>query len=265
MSTYLFDNAGVPARARLDGLEYCFDKVTTSNIEGLGVSEGWNCLEVGGGNGSIGHWLADRVGPAGKVVATDIDTTLMRPAVGNLEIRHHDIVNDELEEAYYDLVHARLVLLHIPQRRQAVERIFRALKPGGYLLLEELDVTWHLPVLSAPDEASVEVFHKVSGGVHKLLNQAGMDSAWARTAYASLTESGYADLGYRGYCDVWRGGSIGASLHRANALQVADKLTANGLATEAELDAFLTLIEDPRFAVSSYLMLATWGRRPTGE
>jgi SAM-dependent methyltransferase len=264
MSTYLFDNAGVPARSRLDALEHCFDKVTTANLEALGLGEGWNCLEVGGGNGSIAHWLAERVGPAGKVVTTDIDTSLVRPAVENLEIRRHDIVTDELEEAYFDLVHARLVLIHVPRRQHVLERIFRALKPGGRLLIEEFDVTWQAPVLCAPEGVDVGLFHKVSGGIHRLLEDAGMDSGWARAAYARFAQVGYTGLGYRGFCEVWKGGSIGASLHRANAMQLADELINDGMATEEELKTFLALTEDPRFAVSSYLMLATWGCRPIG-
>lgn len=262
MSTYLFENAAAPSQSRLDSLEYCFDGVTRANIEALGISTGWRCLEIGGGNGSVAHWLAERVGRSGTVVATDIDPSLMRRAVGNLEIRQHNIVTDELPEGHFDLVHARLVLLHLPQRRQVVERIFHALKPGGYLLIEDFDVTWQLPVLAAPDQASSELFHKVVNGIHELLCQAGMSRAWAREAYACLTQVGYTQLGYRGFCDVWKGGSIGASLHHANAMQVAENLIANGTATQQELDAFSTLTEDPRFAVSSYLLLSTWGRRP---
>ena len=167
MSIYLFDNAAPPAGERVTSLEHCYDKATIANLEALGVGEAWQCLEVGGGNGSVAHWLADRIGPTGKVVATDINVSLMRPPVSNLEI----------------------------------------------------------------DPARVELFHKVTGGMHELLRQAGMDSAWARTAYTCFTQSGYTDLGYRGFCDAWRGGSVGANLHRANALRVADQLIANGLAT----------------------------------
>lgn len=87
MSTYLFENAAAPSQSRLDSLEYCFDGATRANIEALGISEGWRCLEVGSGNGSVAHWLAERVGPAGTVIATDIDPSLMCPAMGNLEIR----------------------------------------------------------------------------------------------------------------------------------------------------------------------------------
>jgi ubiquinone/menaquinone biosynthesis C-methylase UbiE len=95
------------------------------------VAEGWHCLEVGAGGGSIATWLCDRVGAAGHVVATDIDPRFL-DAVGspNLEVRRHDIASDPLPEAAFDLVHTRLVLVHLPEREAALRRIVRALKPG---------------------------------------------------------------------------------------------------------------------------------------
>src|ERR1039458_7122444 len=44
-----------------------------------------------------------------------------------------------LRRVTFDLVHARLVLVHVPQRAQALAAMVAALKPGGWLLLEEAD------------------------------------------------------------------------------------------------------------------------------
>ena len=61
-------------------------------FEQLGVAAGWACLEVGAGNGSVSHWLAQRVGPTGHVVASDIDTRFLdRLALPNLEVRRLDV------------------------------------------------------------------------------------------------------------------------------------------------------------------------------
>ena len=63
-----------------------------------GVGPGWRCLEVGAGAGSIAGWLADRVGPSGQVIATDLDTRFLeQQARPNLEVRRHDVVRDPLE------------------------------------------------------------------------------------------------------------------------------------------------------------------------
>ena len=90
------------------------DAATIRYLDEIGVSSGWRCLEVGGGAGTIAEWLCQRVGTAGHVVATDLDTGLLEAiASPNIEVRRHDIVNDDLEIDCYDLVHARYVLLHL--------------------------------------------------------------------------------------------------------------------------------------------------------
>jgi ubiquinone/menaquinone biosynthesis C-methylase UbiE len=75
------------------------------------------------GRGSIAAWLSERVGPTGQVIATDIGTrfleTLQRP---NLEVRRHNIVTDPLPEDEFDLVHVRLVLMHLPERDSVLRR-----------------------------------------------------------------------------------------------------------------------------------------------
>ena len=66
----------------------------------------------------MARWLAARVGATGPVLCTDIDTRIIESYRGNtpanLEVQRHDIANDPLPEAGFDLVHARLVLIHVP-------------------------------------------------------------------------------------------------------------------------------------------------------
>lgn len=262
MAPYAFDNAAVLASAdRFTSLQHCYDPISVTRLCALGIGPGWRCLEVGAGAGSVANWLGERVGPGGSVVATDIDAGLVGETADNVEVRTHDIARDPLPEAAFDLVHARLVLLHLPERRRALHRIWHALKPGGNLLLEDFDCTW-MPVLAAPDAASVRLFAKVVDGIHELLTRAGADIAWGRNAYRVLVDTGYVDLDVHGYSEVWHGGSIGTQLHRANAQQTAERLVRLGLATAGEIERFLSLIADPHLAVSSYLLLSTSGRRP---
>jgi hypothetical protein len=54
------------------------------------------------------------------VVATDIDVTWTRAAAGdNVTIARHDVAQDPPPSGMFDLVHARLVLLHVAERDQA--------------------------------------------------------------------------------------------------------------------------------------------------
>lgn len=261
MPEYVFDNSGEQTVDRFAALESLYDKVTVARLGELGVAAGWHCLEVGGGGGSVARWLAGAVGPTGSVLATDIDPSRMDSSAPGVTVRQHDIVTDPLPEAGFDLVHARLVLLHLPGRLRALERIRTALKPGGWLLLDEFDCSY-LPLLAAPDEASRELFAAVSGGVHRLIDDIGGDSAWGRNALAAMRDKGFADCASTAYCESWPGGSPGARLHRANAVQVRDQLVGKGIVTTEQFGAFLDLIDDPALVMNSYLMHSVRGRRP---
>ena len=262
MSTYLFDNAAAQADERFTSLERCYDHATISRLEALGVAEGWHCLEVGGGGGSIARWLSNRVGESGSVLATDIDPGKMYGQAGNLTIARHDIVNDPLPEATYDLVHARLVLIHVAQRVRVVKRLLRALKPGGWLLLDEFDLTWKMPVLVSPTPTAPALVDKVVDAIHTLLETGGMSRTWAAEAPGALHDAGYVEIGQQGFSEAWPGGSVGAHLHRANILQVGPQLVERGIASQAEVDEFVELLEHPGILLSSYLLLSAWGRRP---
>ncbi len=139
-SGYLFDNRASQAGQRFDSLAELFNPVTFRHLDALGIAPGWHCWEVGVGGPSIPEWLSSRVGPSGHVLATDIDVTwTQRLAGGNVEVLHHDVAVDDAPQGGFDLVHARLVLIHVPQRELALERMAGALRPGGWLLIEDFD------------------------------------------------------------------------------------------------------------------------------
>jgi ubiquinone/menaquinone biosynthesis C-methylase UbiE len=90
----------------------------------------------------VARWLCEQAGPTGRVVATDLDTGILTSlGIPGLEVRQHDIVQDNLEEGAFDLVHSRLVLEHLPERDVALARMARALAPGGWLVVESFQLT----------------------------------------------------------------------------------------------------------------------------
>lgn len=127
-----------PGRLRL--LAALLDPGTFELLDRLGVKAGWRCLEVGAGGGSVAAWLCDRAGPHGSVLATDIDATVLRELEHpRLEVRVHDVLTDQLPEREFDLVHARLVLAWLARPELGLRRMVAALKPGGLMLVEEMD------------------------------------------------------------------------------------------------------------------------------
>ena len=155
MTEYVFDNKAAEAATRFGALEALYDAVTFRHLAPY-VVEGSQCLEVGGGSGSVALWMSDRVGAHGRVVVTDLNTRFLEAITApNVEVIRHDIVSDTLEESVFDLAHTRLVLVHLSQREQAIARMLTALKPGGWLVLQEFDSLSMRPDSTAFDEHSL--------------------------------------------------------------------------------------------------------------
>ena len=145
-STYLLDNADAIAAHRMDALARLYDPASQRALTAAGIVPGWHCLEVGGGGGGVARWMAERVGVTGSVLCTDIDPRHIAPSgMANLHVVRHDAVRDAFPEGKFDLAHARLVLLHIPERAAVLEKLVAALKPGGWLVIEDFDTTSVLP------------------------------------------------------------------------------------------------------------------------
>src|SRR3712207_8575836 len=77
MKPYILDDASTLEYQRLDLMSKILDPWTRGYLTALGVSQGWQCLELGGGNGSIAEWLCATVGPSGSVTSIDINPVLL--------------------------------------------------------------------------------------------------------------------------------------------------------------------------------------------
>jgi ubiquinone/menaquinone biosynthesis C-methylase UbiE len=260
---YVFDNSASQTPTRFHVLQSCYDAATCAALADTGIAPGWSCWEVGAGGGSVAVWLAERVGPTGRVLVTDtslerLDPTL--PARSNVRVERHDVVSDPLPGNAFDLIHARLVLLHLPQRLAVLAGLISRLAPGGWLVLEEFDCRW-TPVLKSRREQDGPLFDRVHAALLRQLTAAGADVAWGAKLYAAMTDADLRQVRVSVFATVWPGGGLGVELHRANTEQVRADLVHDGC-TAAELDGFWALLDDPGFAVQSYPLVTAIGRRP---
>ena len=102
MSEYVLSQRGSPdlERVRLRLLEQHHDPLTISQLDAIGVGEGWRCQDVGAGGGSVTRMLAERVGSTGSVLAVDLDTSLLDElASDRIEVRRHNLLSDQLPQA----------------------------------------------------------------------------------------------------------------------------------------------------------------------
>src|SRR5689334_21058171 len=260
MQTYIFDNAGRQAPARLNMLSTFYDDVSKRHLDAVGLMEGWRCLEVGAGQGSIAAWLSERVGRNGLIVATDIDARLLdRLKRPNVSVLCHDISSDPLPREAFDLVHTRLVLMHVRNRSRALDTLTASLRRGGWFVGEEFDA---LSTLADPSVNASEVPLKTGAAMRRLMTERGADLRYGRSLADRLRAQGFVDITAEGTISMWRGGSPGADFIRASYEQVAEPMLQFGYITERDLNADLARLNDPTVVVPSPILWSVRARRP---
>jgi SAM-dependent methyltransferase len=255
---YVFDNGWRDGLARLEAAQQLLDPGTQRRIEAFGDCGGWRCLEAGAGAGSVALWLSDRVGVLGSVTATDIETRFLQAASRpNLDVRRHDLRTEELPGDEFDLVHARLVLEHLPERDRVLSRLFRALRPGGWLLIEAVDYVSGAPISQRGSDLFARTLHRRL----ELMREAGLDPYYGRQLPAELRARGLLETGSEGRVWIMEGGSAAARWFGLSMAQLRDRLISSGRLSASEIDEMLDLFEDPKFAAWTPVIVSAWGRR----
>lgn len=257
---YVFDNAAPQAASRLAALAEVYDPGTIRHLAARGVQEGWRCLEIGGGLGSITRWLAQRVGPHGRVLTTDIDTRHLEIiGLSNVEVRRHDILEDPLPEATFDLAYARLVLEHLSDPDRALARMVKCVKAGGWLLVEDFEL---LPGAYGEAHDLVDRISKTAAAMREVSAAAGVNQRMGRSLARRLRRHGLANVDTEGRVLLWQGGTTGSALSRLNFEQLREPILATGQVTPKEFEADLAALDDQNLEIRSPILWTAWGQRP---
>ncbi|TYK52562.1 methyltransferase domain-containing protein [Actinomadura decatromicini] len=256
---YLLSNRQIEAGERFEAIAELFDAWTFRHFDDIGLTTGGRCWEVGAGGPTVPTWLARRVGPDGRVLATDIDVTWL-PADPPFEVARHDLVRDDPPAGPFDVVHARLVLVHLADRDRALRTMADSLRPGGVLLVEDADPA--LQPLACPDEHGPDerLANHVRRGFRALLAERGADLAYGRRLPRLLREAGLADVRADAFSPI--ASPACGVLEAATIRQVRDKLVAGGRVTADEIDRLLEVIAAGRIDLTLAPLISAWGVKP---
>lgn len=150
--TYLLAGAA-SEYARLQLQSRVWEPAGRELLAGLAPGTGRRALDVGCGVLGWLRVLSEWVGPTGRVLGTDIDEKMLRGArdfattekLMNAEVAQDDLFASALAPASFDLVHARFQLAPLGRADQQLAAYRRLLRPGGWLVLEEPDISsWRL-------------------------------------------------------------------------------------------------------------------------
>jgi hypothetical protein len=152
------------------------------------------------------------------------------------------------------------VLTFLPQPAGIVTKLAAAVKPGGWLLLEEPDYVSAIPDPSmAPAAAALS--KRGWGALLGQLQSRGYDTGFGRHLYHDLAINGLSDLQAEGFVAMQLGGTSSARFWKITFEQVQDHVLETGLLTVEELEAYRNLLESPEYRWLSPVMMSVWGRR----
>jgi ubiquinone/menaquinone biosynthesis C-methylase UbiE len=116
--------------------------VSERMLDLAGLQPGMRVLDVAAGMGEPSLRAAQRVGPSGFVLGTDLVDGMLEvarekaraQALSHIEFRAADAETLELPEQSFDVATVRWGLMYMPRPERALERMWRALRPGGLLV-----------------------------------------------------------------------------------------------------------------------------------
>ena len=262
MEEYLLDKNKSDAENRLSWQEKLYDPVTIEILNRIGVKKSWDCLEIGGGKGSITSWLCLTTGEKGKVTAVDLDAKFLTSLnFKNLEVIEADIMKLNLGDNKYDLIHARDVLVHIKQRKKLISRLVRTLKKGGWILLEEPDVITDSPDPGAEKDKR-DLYTKTTKEIYRYLKIKGLDPFFGRRIPGMLIKHHIQNLHAEGRTHYYFGGKEQIkSPHMMAFEQLKNSIIKEGTLSEKEYNKFLRLADDPLFCWREGLTMSAWGQK----
>jgi ubiquinone/menaquinone biosynthesis C-methylase UbiE len=255
---------GAEGLARLDTLARVLWPTTQHLLQRAGIVRGMRCLDLGCGGGHVSLEMARLVGAEGRVLGIDMDTTKLELA--RQRAKQHGLrvtferanVHELSVEAHYDVVYARFLLTHLPEPADVVQCMLRALRPGGVMIVEDIQISasFAYPASAALArhvewyEAAVERRGgdpNIGPKLPSLLRAAGIEHVQLSVVQPSFLQG------------------EGKTIHQLTMENIAATVIGEGLATQEEVEHVTSelalLADDPDSLVALPRIFQVWGLR----
>ncbi|MGW5654195.1 methyltransferase domain-containing protein [Streptomyces humi] len=249
------ERAGEGERIDLGALAY--DDITMARLRELGAGPGWHCLDVGAGTGTVPRRLLDEAG-VDSVLAVDRDVRFLARRPG-LDVLETDITAPHAVRGRFRLVHARFVLMHLPEHERLVETLAGLVEPGGVLVLSDaVDLTTD----RTPGTPYAAAMRAMWQGLRATI---GTDVSWVPSYPRLLRGAGLVPVAAELHVPPLLPGSPLSRFWADTWERSRAAMVATGLLDDAAVDAAIGYLASDECAALSAGMLTAWGWKPPAE
>ncbi|MFJ4091025.1 class I SAM-dependent methyltransferase [Kitasatospora sp. NPDC089913] len=244
---------------RIDFGALAYDRVTMARLHALGVGPGWRCLDIGAGTGTVSRRLLEEAGVA-EVLAVDRDVRfLAERAVPGMEVREADVTAPDFAPGRFRLVHARFVLMHLPDHERLVRRLAELVEPGGVLVLGDA-------VEPAADRDPATPYDRAMRAMWRGLRETiGTDVSWVPSYPRLLRGAGLERVGAEVRVPPLLPGSPISRFWADTFERSRAAMVATGLVDDAGVDEAVRYLDSEDCAALAAGLLTAWGHRPAAR
>jgi SAM-dependent methyltransferase len=262
----LGSSPGESARLQRQADELALD--SRDLLDRVGLRPGHSVIDLGCGPRGILDMLAGRVAPAGRVVGLDADPAHTAMAakfaagrgLSRVEIMTSDARRTGLASGSFDLVHARTLLVNLPDPADVAAEMMRLARPGGWVASMEPD-TEH-GRCHPPHPA----FDRLCDIFTVAFRRNGADPWIGRRVPELFRQAGLEGVQVEARVQMYPPGNSRRTIRPDLVRAMRPRVLEMGLASTAELDELDTAarahLQDPHTIVISGLLFLTWGRKP---
>jgi ubiquinone/menaquinone biosynthesis C-methylase UbiE len=263
--THYVIHGGVAGSKRMEVVARAYWPTTLPLLQRAGIRQGMYCLDLGCGAGEVTFEIARLVGPSGRVVGMDMDLVKLELAgkraaqegVSNIEFRQSNVFEWD-DDSVYDLIYVRFLLTHLPESQRVIPKLLRALRPGGILVVEDIDFAGYVSHPANPaHDRFVNLYREV-------VRRRGGDADIGPKLLAMLAAADTQQLSLSIVYPEHEHGS-GKDISLLTMIGISEAVLAEKLTQESELRELLSELEsytrDPLSIICGPRVFQVWGRR----
>jgi len=260
---------GKEGKKRLDLLARVMLPTTMQLLDRAGLIRGMKCLDVGCGGGHVAISIARIVGPQGRVIGTDTDAEILALAKEDAEAAKATNVEFQQQDACacvwheeFDVAYARFLLSHLNEPDICLAAMVQACAPGGTIIIEDTDFAGSFCYPTCP------AYERYKELYQELLKRRGGDPNIGPKLPAMLRRIGLhgVELNVIQPAHIHGEGKLMAPITMS---RISDALTAEGLATESEVQQILHGLNEAAANCETVMSLPrifqVWGKRANGD